>query len=100
MLAAAARLAALGGAASRDTLHGVELHEETAIAALSLLRSEGHDATIHVGDFFGVDPAPRFDAVIGNPPYVRYQDFAGEPRSRGRAAALRAGVPLTGLASS
>lgn len=38
--------------------------------------------------------------VIGNPPYVRYQDFTGEARTRSRAAALRAGVPLTNLASS
>jgi adenine-specific DNA-methyltransferase len=66
----------------------VELHEESAIAALALLRSEGHDARIHVGDFFEVEPVPRFDAVIGNPPYVRYQDFTGEPRALGRAAAL------------
>ena len=37
---------------------------------------------------------------MGNPPYVRYQDFSGVARSRSREAALRAGVPLTGLASS
>ncbi|XHC90854.1 N-6 DNA methylase (plasmid) [Leifsonia sp. P73] len=47
-----------------------------------------------------VDPAPRYDAVIGNPPYIRYQDFTGEARSRSRAAALKAGVALSGLASS
>ena len=70
-------------------LHGIELHEESAVEALSLLRSKGHDASIDVGDFFDVDPEPRYDAVIGNPPYVRYQDFTGEPRTRGRAAALR-----------
>jgi adenine-specific DNA-methyltransferase len=101
MLAAGARLQALGGiAAPRYSLHGIELHEESAVEALSVLRSNGHDASIDVRDFFDVDPEPRFDAVIGNPPYVRYQDFTGEPRTRGRAAALRAGVPLTGLASS
>ncbi len=38
--------------------------------------------------------------MIGNPPFVRYQDFSGEARVRSRAAALRAGVPLTNLASS
>lgn len=51
-------------------------------------------------DFFRVEPTGSYDAVIGNPPYVRYQDFSGEARARARAAALRAGVPLTGLASS
>jgi adenine-specific DNA methylase len=53
-----------------------------------------------VGDFFTIETTPMFDAVVGNPPYVRYQDFSGEARARGRAAALRAGVGLTGLASS
>lgn len=100
MLAAGARLQALGGTAASDSLHGVELHADSAVAALGLLHSAGHDAAIRVCDFFDVSPEPRYDAVIGNPPYVRYQDFTGEPRARGRAAALRAGVPLTGLASS
>ena len=53
-----------------------------------------------MGDFFLVEPTPTYDAVIGNPPYVRYQEFAGAARARGREAALRGGVPLTGLASS
>lgn len=53
-----------------------------------------------MSDFFDVAPTGNYDAVVGNPPYVRYQDFAGEARSRSRAAALRAGVPLTALASS
>jgi hypothetical protein len=55
---------------------------------------------VSTGDFFTVAPEPRFDVVIGNPPFVRYQDFAGEARSRSRAAALQAGVNLTRLASS
>ncbi len=102
MLAAGARLDALRKDApgSRGSLHGVELHRESAFAALDVLRSQGLDATLEVADFFTVDPSPKFDAVVGNPPYVRYQDFAGESRARSRAAALRAGVPLSGLASS
>ncbi len=102
LLSAGARLNHLRskGATGRGTLHGVELHEASAKSALALLRSEGYDATIDIGDFFQVEPAPRYDAVVGNPPYVRYQDFSGESRARSRAAALRAGVPLTGLASS
>lgn len=47
-----------------------------------------------------MQPTPRFDAVVGNPPYVRYQDFSGVSRLRSRQAALRAGVALTQLASS
>ena len=53
-----------------------------------------------MADFFTLPPEPRFDAVIGNPPFVRYQDFTGEARARSREAALRAGVNLTRLASS
>ena len=47
-----------------------------------------------------MEAEPRYDAVVGNPPYIRYQDFSGSPRASSRKAALRAGVSLTGLASS
>lgn len=54
-----------------------------------------------VSDFFDVDLwAASFDAIVGNPPYRRYQAFQGEPRAKAQAAALKAGVRLTGLASS
>jgi len=99
LLAAVDRLAALppsGGGA----LDGVELHQESAVAATRLLSEAGVEAKVTVGDFFTVTPTGSYDAVIGNPPYVRYQDFTGPARTRSRAAALRAGVTLTGLASS
>ena len=38
--------------------------------------------------------------MIGNPPFIRYQDFSGEARARSRTAARRAGVGLSNLASS
>ena len=60
----------------------------------------GHDVQVQVGDFFLVTPTGTYNAVVGNPPYIRYQDFSGAARARSREAALRAGVPLTGLASS
>jgi adenine-specific DNA methylase len=102
LLPAGARLRALnnGQPYHVDQLCGLELHEQSASSARSRLASLDLSAQIDVGDFFSVDPTPRFDAVIGNPPYVRYQDFSGELRARSRAAALRAGVSLTGLASS
>jgi len=55
-----------------------------------------------VSDFFAVGADPAFDVVIGNPPYIRYQDFTGEARARARAreAAIRGGISPTGLASS
>jgi adenine-specific DNA-methyltransferase len=81
-------------------LHGIELHESSARHAEALIRDAGYDVQVQVSDFFAVEPRPVYDAVVGNPPYVRYQDFTGESRARARAAALRAGVPLSGLASS
>lgn len=50
------------------------------------------------GDLFPTLPA--FDAVVGNPPFIRYQNHVGEARTSSRAAALRQGVRLSGLASS
>jgi adenine-specific DNA-methyltransferase len=102
LLAAGERLHRMndGGPCASEQLRGFELHEHSAGLARTHLASANVQARIEVGDFFSVEPAPSYDAVIGNPPYVRYQDFSGDARSRSRAAALRAGVSLTGLASS
>ncbi|MDG4665208.1 N-6 DNA methylase [Mycobacterium sp. 236(2023)] len=81
-------------------LVGVEIHTESAAASERSLRSGGIAATIHARDFFCHTEFGTYDAVIGNPPYVRYQDFTGESRTRAREAALRAGVTLSNLASS
>ena len=103
LLAAVDRLSTLRsdeGGIARPTLDGVELHEASAEAARHLLGQAGVDARITAADFFTVDPRPEYDVVIGNPPYIRYQEFSGAARRRSREAAFRAGVPLTGLASS
>lgn len=82
------------------TVAGVEIHEHSARIARERITDAGGIPDITHSDFFLVDPTPRYDAVIGNPPYIRYQDFTGEARTRSRAAALSAGVALNGLASS
>lgn len=84
----------------RPTVRGVEIHEHSARTAAQRVASVGGKAEIVHSDFFMVTPQPVYDTVIGNPPYIRYQDFSGEARARSREAALRAGVALTGLASS
>ncbi len=91
-------LGATGGLARH--LHGAELHPESARRALALLAREGLDARVVVGDFLQQQPRTTYDAVIGNPPYVRYQAFTGESRAAAKRAAMRAGVTLTSLASS
>ena len=84
----------------RPTVDGVEIHAHSARTARQRVREAGGEPRIRQSDFFLISPDPTYDAVIGNPPYIRYQDFAGVSRSRSREAALRAGVSLTGLASS
>ncbi|MEZ2370910.1 Eco57I restriction-modification methylase domain-containing protein [Arthrobacter sp. RCC_34] len=79
---------------------GVEIHAASAAEARRLVVDAGGDPDITVGDFFLKAPTGSYSAVIGNPPYIRYQDFSGEARRRSREAALQAGVNLSGLASS
>lgn len=100
LTAAAARLDRLGAPARTAQLWGVELHEASAAAARTLMTATGRPAEILTADFFDRPAERRFDAVVGNPPFVRYQGFSGEARTAGRAAALRGGVGLTALASS
>jgi type I restriction-modification system DNA methylase subunit len=102
LLAAGRRLRDLG-AASVDgkLLQGAELHGESAHEALAELAAVGMTADITVADFFEVKLANgTYDAIIGNPPYVRYQAFQGAARAKAQQAALSAGVRLSGLASS
>ncbi len=99
--AAVVRLQTLaGGDKATGALDGIELHPESAAQAAHVLRDSGVPARIRTGDFFSFAPDPMYDSVIGNPPYIRYQDFTGDARARAREAALRAGVSLSGLASS
>jgi adenine-specific DNA methylase len=95
---ATSQLRALG--VSTPRVDGVEIHGPSADEARRMVRAVGGDPHIVTSDFFLVEPTGSYSAVIGNPPYIRYQDFAGEARVRSREAALRAGVNLSGLASS
>jgi adenine-specific DNA methylase len=59
-------------------------------------------ALIHEGDFFTWAAATheRFNAAGGNPPFIRYQSFAGTLRARALALCQRLGADFTGLTSS
>lgn len=101
LVAAVCRLRELtADPAARPAVDGVEIHAYSARVARQRVRESGGKAKIRHSDFFTIDPEPIYDTVIGNPPYIRYQDFSGESRARSREAALRGGVSLTGLASS
>lgn len=96
------RLVAMGAdedAATRQ-LFGCELHGASAAAAHIRLQAIGADASIEVGDFFDLKRPFFYDAVVGNPPYVRYQDFSGEAREKALSRAKEAGVALSALCSS
>lgn len=109
LLAAGRRLHELG--ASREQLNdqvvGVDIHHESLTVAQKSLQSNGLAArTIH-SDFFAIDAPegmfptlPRFDAIVGNPPFIRYHHHVGDARQRSVRAALGQGVRLSGLASS
>ncbi len=102
LLAAGDRLGALGANQLfwSHQLHGIEIHRESAEAARALLADSGLDAKIKIADFFTCKPPMEYDAVVGNPPYIRYQQFSGVARAKSLEVALAQGVRLTGLASS
>jgi adenine-specific DNA-methyltransferase len=94
------RLRALGAERPERQLYGSDLDEQAFTEAADVA---GHGATLVHRDFLRIAPGgrllPRVSAVVGNPPYVRYQTFR-EGREHGRVIAARHGVHLTRLASS
>lgn len=102
LMPAAARLAAMGASKTQmgSLLNGVEIHQPSVLEAEARLRSAGYSANIANRDFFDQEPEPSFDAVVGNPPFIRYQNFAGAARANSLRVALAHGVRLTSLASS
>lgn len=95
---AVTRLVELG--TDQPRVDGVELHAASAATARKRVTEAGGRARIRTADFFTIEPRADYTAVIGNPPYIRYQDFRGATRAQSRRAALKAGVTLSGLASS
>ena len=99
-------LGAFGGDLSKQVF-GVDVHAQSLDEAARVLEADGLDASLLAQDFFTVSsplqpgaPLPLFDAVVGNPPFIRYQEHSGAVRHRAFEAALAQGVRLSGLASS
>lgn len=99
--AAVARFTELGlkGAPIAELITGVEIFPEEAKRARSRLRKTMGTAAgdvVQADDFFHwwqQSKQPSFDAVIGNPPFIRYQTFP-EPH-RSRAIAIMSALGLT-----
>jgi adenine-specific DNA methylase len=109
LLAAGERLRELGTGpkAVRAQLSGVDINEPSLRHAHDLLEEDKLDGTLVPSDFFDVPTPAQIgsefgwqDAVVGNPPFVRYQEYGIKARKRAAAAALAQGVRLNGLASS
>ena len=99
LLPAAGRLVSLG--LSRRELagqiDGVDIHGPSLAEARARLAAEGYEVSLTEGDFFDRAAAPVYDAVVGNPPFVRYQDFSGEARAKSLRAALAQGCATDGI---
>lgn len=119
MLTAAAETLLKLGAAPEDlgnTLYGVELDAHEAAKAARRLESLGISKTcVHAGDFFTecqlklfderfmdviVREQRRFDVVIGNPPFIRYQNFPEEYSRTAFQLMKRAGLHPNRLTNS
>lgn len=107
--AAARELLRLGAAPEQleDRVCGIEIHPESLERTTALLQADGLDAQLISSDILRVVPPTQlfshhapYDAVVGNPPYVRYQQQSGAGRKFAAEAALLEGVRLSGLSSS
>lgn len=81
---------------------GCDLDPEALAYAHTELASLGAQHRLHRCDFFRLESGETglVDLLLGNPPYIRYQQFSGESRSRALASALRVGARLSRLAAS
>jgi adenine-specific DNA-methyltransferase len=94
--AAIGRLRALGN--KIPVVWGIDL----APGATDPVRVSANNLKVLHRDFFTIRPGeiPDFSAIVGNPPFVRYQTFNGAARDRALDCARDAGVELPRLSSS
>ena len=89
------RLRELGASAegAAEQIHAIDLNPQAAhLTAETLSRMLGVPLEVRAESFFSLEPPGALfstqapvDTVIGNPPYIRYQEFTGP--SRGQALA-------------
>jgi adenine-specific DNA-methyltransferase len=77
---------------------GVECDPHAAVIASQRARG----SLIQVGDFFewAEKTSQRFDCAAGNPPFIRYQRFAGKLRERALQLCAKSGANLSALSAS
>jgi adenine-specific DNA-methyltransferase len=103
MRASQARLSELGASVegSAGQIFGVDVDATASERAAADAGPNLDAANFLSQDFFSVETTqlPPMDAVVGNPPYIRYQSFNGHA-VRARELSFAAGVKLSKLASS
>jgi adenine-specific DNA methylase len=94
--ATAERMLDLGNA--RPTIWGLDIDP----TALQSARLRSPESKFLQDCFFSLRPGdiPAVTAIVGNPPFIRYQTFNGEQRTEALKCALNAGVKLPQLCSS
>lgn len=82
-------------------LVGCDISSEALSQARHRL-ADRHGLELIQRDFFALQPSEiePVRAVLGNPPFIRYQRFDGESRRRALESALRVGVRLSRLSST
>ena len=90
------RLEGIGS--SNPQIWGIDVNEK----ALHSVKAGLPQCRLLSADFFSTKQGeiPFFDAIIGNPPFIRYQTFNGSSRSSALARAKEVGVHLPKLSSS
>lgn len=83
-------------------LHPGTVGVDISPASCAEARVSAPTSEIHEAGFFewAEQTNERFDCVVGNPPFIRYQRFSGEVRRRALRLARRAGANLSSLTSS
>ena len=87
---------------STGQIIGIELLSDTHKQTQNDLDAGGVNAKLVHANFFQIVPTQLglVDAVIGNPPFIRYQQFSGDVRNLALARSREAGVELSALTSS
>src|SRR5215218_9683510 len=101
--AACKRLHELGGQPATQVF-GAEIDADVHGRSADELAGAFGVARQHLllSDFFALSDVAgqQVDAVVGNPPFIRYQRFSGDARKRALRRAASQGVRLTELVSS
>jgi len=88
--AALERLNNLGNTRAERNVFGIELEDQVHKETLQLLKLQNGfvDSNLSQANFFEVDPYPKFHAIVGNPPFIRFQsqDKAAKKKALDRAA--------------